>query len=190
MQGKLSSWLHLDFICVFILWGIWAATWKYTYDLSLWTLCPGHFLLFDPVKISLTKHSWKLKLLGHVWKPGQVEWCHFTKNRYIHAADKGSLNFTAHWGHQPLWTVILDRIKRDKMLGLFQISWRYYQNLAAPPKAVLSFESKDCVLSLFGSVKKSSSFLFSLNICDKYLICDILVLGNITNRGAKKIFWL
>lgn len=73
--------------------------------LNVWALHPGHYLLFAPVKIPHTKHSWKLKLLGHVWKPGQVEWCHFTTNRCIHAANKGSLNLCVHWGHQPFWTV-------------------------------------------------------------------------------------
>lgn len=65
------------------------------------------------------------------------------------------------------------------------------KNLAIPPKSFLSLESKDCVLNLIGSVKKSRSFVLSFNICDKYLICDSLVLGNINNRDAnKKIFWL
>lgn len=60
------------------------------------------------------------------------------------------------------------------------------KNLAVLPKFFLSLESKDYALSLFGSLKKSRKFVFSFNICDKYLICDILVMGNITNRDTKK----
>lgn len=52
-------------------------------------------------------------------------------------------------------------------------------------------QSKDHVLSLIGSVEKSgsvvkSSSVLSLNIYDKYLICDILFLGNIASRGGDK----
>lgn len=110
--------------------------------MSLWALLPGHYLLFDPVKISLTKHSWKLKLLGHVWKTGHDKWCHFATNRHIHVADKRSLNFTVLWGHQPFWTVTFNRIKTAKMHGLFQISWRNYKKSSYSSQILFVFRVK------------------------------------------------
>lgn len=149
----------------FILWGIWDATWKQTKDLSRWALHPGHCLLSDPVKISLTERSWKLKLLGHVWKPGQVEWCHFTTNRHIHAADKGSLNFTVCWGHQPFWTVTFNRIKRGKMHGLFQISWRFYKKSSCSSQILFVFRVKGlCTVCLVLSRRAGGLYSLSTSV--------------------------
>lgn len=60
------------------------------------------------------------------------------------------------------------------------------ENPVITPKSFLPLESKDHILSLIGSVKKSRTFVLSLNICDKYLICDILFLRNIAKRDANK----
>lgn len=70
------------------------------------------------------------------------EWCHFTPNRHIHAADKGSLIFTVCWGHQPFRTVTFNRIKRGKINGLFQISWRYYKKSSCSSQILFVFRVK------------------------------------------------
>lgn len=81
--------------------------------------------------------------------------------------------------------------RQAKWTDYFKLLEDSAENAVILPKYFLSLESKDHVLSLTSSVKKSRSFVLSLNICDKYLICDILFLGNIANRDInKKIFWL
>lgn len=117
MQGKFSFWFHLGFSFIWVSFLVlFCGVYELQHGNIHKTQAFGHYLLFDPMKISLTKRSWKLKLLGHVWKPDQVKWCHFTTNRHIHAADKGSLNFTVRSGHQPFWTVTFNRIKRSKWM--------------------------------------------------------------------------
>lgn len=69
--------------------------------LDSWSTAFWHYLLLASVIMSFTKHSWKLKLLGGVWKPGQVEWYLFTTDRHLCTNTHScSLNLNGHWGHQ------------------------------------------------------------------------------------------